>query len=140
MEVELGRFTSSEASNAISIFQKELGEELRRDLRRQLIENSQGYPWLLKKLCIHVYDLVKSETSQSELVDNALDVESLFKKDLQKLTAAENACLKMIAERAPADWYEIPRRLGPRGFTWTSRQTINYPKRRSPKSVLGYIP
>ena len=107
MEVELGRFTSSEASNAISIFQKELGEKLRPDLRRQLTENSQGYPWLLKKLCIHVYDLVKSENSQSELVDKALDIGSLFDKDLQQLTSAENTCLQMIAENAPADWYEM---------------------------------
>lgn len=107
MEVELGRFTSSEASKAISIFQKELGEKLRSDLRRQLTENNQGYPWLLKKLCIHVYDTVKSGISQSELVDKDLDVESLFDRDLQQLTSAENTCLKMIAESAPADWYKI---------------------------------
>ena len=107
MEVELGQFTSSEASNAISIFQKELGEKLIPNLRRQLIENSQGYPWLLKKLCIHVYDTVKSGISQSELVDKDLDVESLFDKDLQQLTPSERTCLKMIAESAPVDWYEI---------------------------------
>ena len=107
MDVELGRFTSSEASNAIGIFQKELGEKLRPDLRRQLTENSQGYPWLLKKLCIHVYDTVGSEISQSELVDKALDVKSLFDKDLQQLTQSEHTCLKMIAESTPADWYEM---------------------------------
>ena len=107
MEVELGRFTSSEASKAISIFQQELGEKLRPDLRRQLTENSQGYPWLLKKLCIHVYDTVRSGISQSELVDKDLDIESLFDKDLQQLSPSENICLKMIAESAPADWYKI---------------------------------
>ena len=107
MEVGLRQFTSSEASNAISIFQKELGEELRSDLRRQLIENNQGYPWLLKKLCIHVYDTVRSGISQSELVDKDLDVKSLFDRDLQQLTPSENTCLKMIAESTPADWYKI---------------------------------
>ena len=107
MEVELGQFTRSEASSAISIFQKELGEKLRPDLRRQLIENSQGYPWLQKKLCIHVYDLVKSKISQSELVDKALDIKSLFDRDLQELTASEATCLRLIAENAPVDWYEI---------------------------------
>ncbi len=107
MEVELGRFTSSEASKAISIFQKELGEQLRTDLRRQLTENNQGYPWLLKKLCIHVYDTVRSGISQSELVDKDLDVESLFDKDLQELSTSERTCLKMIAESSPADWYEV---------------------------------
>lgn len=107
MEVELGQFTSSEASNAISIFEKELDEKLRPNLRRQLIENSQGYPWLLKKLCIHVYDTVKSGISQSELVDKDLDVKSLFDKDLQQLTSSEDICLKMIAESAPVDWSKI---------------------------------
>ena len=107
MEVELGRFTSSEASKAISIFQEELGEQLRTDLRRQLTENNQGYPWLLKKLCIHVYDTVRSGISQSELVNKDLDVESLFDKDLQELTSPESACLKTIAKNAPADWYEM---------------------------------
>ena len=107
MEVGLGQFTSSEASNAISIFQKELGEKLRSDLRRQLIENSQGYPWFLKKLCIHVHDTVKSGTSQSELVDQDLNVKSLFDKDLQQLTSSEDICLKMIAESAPVDWSEV---------------------------------
>lgn len=107
MEVELGRFTSSEASNAIGIFQKELGEKLRPDLRRQLTENNQGYPWLLKKLCIHVYDAVRSEISQSELVDKDLDIESLFDKDLQQLTPSEHTCLKTVAKNAPADWYEM---------------------------------
>ena len=113
MEVELGRFTSSEASKAISIFQQELGEKLRPDLRRQLTENNQGYPWLLKKLCIHVYDTVRSGISQSELVDKDLDVESLFDKDLQQLTPSEDTCLKMIAKSAPVDWYEILKDSGP---------------------------
>ena len=113
MEVGLGQFTSSEASNAISIFQKELGEKLRLDLRRQLIENSQGYPWFLKKLCIHVHDTVKSGISQSELVDKNLDVKSLFDKDLQQLTSSEDLCLKMIAENAPVDWSEILNDFGP---------------------------
>ena len=113
MEVELGQFTSSEALNAINIFQKELGEKLRSDLRRQLIENSQGYPWFLKKLCIHVHDTVKSGISQSELVDKDLDVKSLFDKDLQQLTPSEDLCLKMIAESAPVDWSEILNDFGP---------------------------
>ena len=107
MDIELGQFTSSEASNAISIFQKELGEKLIPNLRRQLTENSQGYPWLLKKLCIHVHETVKSGISQSELVDKDLDVKSLFDKDLQELTTSENICLKMIAESAPVDWSEM---------------------------------
>ena len=107
MQVHLGPFGAADASKAITIFERELGEKLRPTLRRQLGENSQGYPWLLKKLCIHVYDQVKSGVTQAELGDRALDVSSLFERDLNGLTAGERACLQLIAENAPADWYEI---------------------------------
>ncbi|KPL87561.1 restriction endonuclease [Herpetosiphon geysericola] len=106
-EIYLAPFNHTDVSAAITIFEKELGEKIHPDLRRQLIENSQGYPWLLKKLCIHVYDQVRSGVSQIELINKALDVKSLFDRDLQNLTQAENTCLKIIAETAPADWYEI---------------------------------
>lgn len=106
-EVRLGRFMHSEASGAITIFEKELGQTLRSELRRQLIENSQGYPWLLKKLSIHVYEQIKSGTSQFEILDRALDVKSLFERDIQVLSPAESTCLRLIAKSAPADWYEI---------------------------------
>lgn len=107
LEIRLRRFTHAEATSAITVFEKELATDLRSDLRRQLIENSQGYPWLLKKLAIHVYEQVKDGISQWEIMNNALDVKSLFKRDLQVLSRAEDACLKLIARSAPANWYEI---------------------------------
>lgn len=106
-EIELRRFRHAEASEAITLFEKELGQKLLSSLRRQLIENSQGYPWLLKKLSIHIYEQIQSGVSQSELMDKALDVESLFKRDLQKLTQAENTCLNLIAKSTPADWFNV---------------------------------
>jgi hypothetical protein len=105
--IELGRFRHAEASKAITLFEKELGEKLLKSLRRQLIENSQGFPWLLKKLSIHIYEQIRAGISQSELMDKALDVESLFNRDLQNLSQAERTCLKLIAESAPADWYKV---------------------------------
>ena len=106
IQIELQRFKHDEASAAITLFEKELGEPLLLNLKRQLLENTQGYPWWLKKLCIHVYEQIQSGTSQSELLDKALDVESLFTRDLQKLTAQEKTCLKYVAENTPADWFE----------------------------------
>lgn len=107
MQVELGRFKHSEASQAITLFEKELGEKLQSRLRRQLIENSQGYPWLLKKWSILIYELIQAGASQFELMDKALDVELLFRKDLQNLSQAERICLNLIAQNAPADWFEM---------------------------------
>ena len=107
LEIELSRFRHDEASEAITLFEKELGQKLISSLRRQLIENSQGYPWLLKKLSIHIYEQIQSGVSQAKLMDKALDVESLFNRDLQKLTPPESTCLNLIAKNAPADWFEI---------------------------------
>ena len=107
IEIELWRFRHAEASKAITLFEKELNDKLLSSLRRQIIENSNGYPWLLKKLCIHLYDQIQAGISQSELMDKALDVEFFFKRDLQKLTQPESTCLKIIAETAPANWHEI---------------------------------
>jgi hypothetical protein len=113
IEIKLGGFSHAEASKAISIFERELGEKLLPKLKRQLIENSQGFPWLLKKLCIHIYEQVHAGESQSQLVDKALDVESLFERDLQRLTAPEKTCLRLIAERTPADWFDVLETSGP---------------------------
>jgi hypothetical protein len=107
LQIELKRFRHDEASAAITLFEKELGGNLLPNLKRQLLESTQGYPWWLKKLSIHVYEQIRSGISQSELLDKTLDIESLFKKDLQKLTSQEHTCLKNIAENAPADWVEM---------------------------------
>ncbi|MDP2895215.1 MAG: AAA family ATPase [bacterium] len=106
-EVPLGPLMHSEASSAVTLFERELGQKIRPELRRYLIESSQGYPWLLKKLAIHVYEQIRSGASQAELSDRALDVASLFDRDLRTLTKAERACVDAIAKSAPADWYEI---------------------------------
>ena len=104
--VRLMPFVHADASKAITVFEKELGQSLKPDLRRQIIENSQGYPWLLKKLCIHLYEQLQTGTSQDELAET-LDVASLFDRDLNSLTHPERQCLDLIAYSAPADWYEV---------------------------------
>lgn len=54
LEVALGPFPQTESSRAVTLFEKELGEKLRPEIRRQVLEISQGYPWLLKKMCMHL--------------------------------------------------------------------------------------
>jgi Restriction endonuclease/KAP family P-loop domain len=110
-EVGLAPFSHSEASTALTLFERELGEKIRPELRRILIESSQGYPWLLKKLSIHLYEQIKLGISQADLVET-LDVASLFDRDLKVLTPAENSCLRTIAQGAPADWYETLEAFG----------------------------
>ncbi len=110
-EVGLAPFTYSESSMALTSFEKTLGEKMRPELRRKVIENSQGYPWLIKKLCIHIYEQISSGTSQADLTET-LDVASLFDRDLKVLIPPENACIRAIAQGAPADWYETLESFG----------------------------
>lgn len=104
---KLSPFTDGESGAAISIFEKELSQKLHMDLKHNLIVSSQGYPWLLKKLCIHLYEKLTNGAEQKDLLENKLDVSSLFKEDMDELSPAETTCIKLIAQRAPADWFEV---------------------------------
>lgn len=61
----------------------------------------------MKKLCIHLYEKIENGINQTDLLENKLDVASLFKEDMESLDPAESSCLRVIAQRAPVDWFEI---------------------------------
>ncbi len=106
-EVLLKPFSHADAENTLKIFEKELQQKLLPELRKYLLENSRGYPWLLKKLCIHIYEQIQIGTNQHQLANRSLDISSLFDQDLNNLTDAEMGCLKLVAKNAPMDWYEV---------------------------------
>jgi len=108
----LGPFDSGESSRLITQFESALGENLLPPLRRGLQEQGQGLPWLLKKLCIHVYNQVKRGVSQADLLGSRLNVERLFDEDLEPLNDAQLSCLKHIAANSPADSLDVYDRYG----------------------------
>ncbi len=110
---KLAPFSDHESNAVINIFEKEIDQKLHHDLRHNLVASSQGYPWLLKKLCIHLYEKIDSGINQVDLLENKLDVASLFKEDMESLSAAESSCLKLVAQRAPVDWFEVIELSGP---------------------------
>jgi len=61
---------------------------------------------LLKTLGIHLYEQLAGGARQSDLRET-LDAAALFERSLLQLSQAEQACLRSIAESAPADWVEI---------------------------------
>lgn len=107
IERKLVPFSDGESSAAINVFEKELGQKLHNDLKHNLIVSSQGYPWLLKKLCIHIFEQISQGNNQQDLLDNKLDVASLFDSDLAQLSPGESTCLNFVADRAPVDWFEV---------------------------------
>ncbi|MCG5278792.1 restriction endonuclease [Providencia rettgeri] len=114
---KLAPFSDRESYAVINLLEKEIKGKLHNDLRHNLVASSQGYPWLLKKLCIHLYDKIQNGVNQTELLENKLDVASLFKEDMESLNPAEYSCLKLIAQRAPVDWFEVIEISGPDTIT-----------------------
>jgi Fe2+ or Zn2+ uptake regulation protein len=97
----LPQFSEVETKALLDRLALELHKNLRRDLRFLLSEFSQGYPWLLKKLCAHVKSQLQAGTPQAEMVRGLLNVEQLFLDDLQGLTLEQEEALKLIARLAP---------------------------------------
>jgi len=92
-------FGSKETNLIIAQLENSIGA-IDMSLKRRLFESSQGYPWLLKKLCIHVYEQVRSGKDVGSLVEENLNFEHLFSKDLEQLSPEEAQALQHIAKRA----------------------------------------
>lgn len=95
----ISAFGSKEINGVISQLEGSIGK-IDIDLKRRLVESSQNFPWLTKKLCIHVYDQIISGKEKNDLIDENLNIEQLFKSDLEKLEAQEIQGIKYIAQRA----------------------------------------
>lgn len=95
----ISEFGSTEINGIISQLEGSIGK-IDIELKRRLVESSQSFPWLTKKLCIHIYDQIKSGKEKNDLIDENLNIEQLFKADLEKLETPEAQGLKYIAQRA----------------------------------------
>lgn len=112
LEFELTPFNHAEVSTALNKFARELGQPLAPQIRRLLQDHCQGYPWLLKKLCIHIFDLVRSGMDQSNILVRSLSIHDLFKKDIEKLIQSDLACIRQIAAESPAEFFKIVNAYG----------------------------
>lgn len=112
-EFELPLFSKSDISKLLGRLSQEVNAPIEHGLRRLLGEHCQGYPWLLKKLCVHVFQVLQSRpAAQRELLNRALDVEALFNKDLADLDHRQIACLERIAGDSPADHFKVVDQFG----------------------------
>lgn len=106
-EFELIQFKPSEIKSAINLFGRQLGEQVNPILANYLTKQCQGYPWLLKKLCIHVFRLIREGSSQEAVIGQRLNIVDLFERDIADLTPDQDACVKEIAKNSPADYFTI---------------------------------
>lgn len=96
----LPEFDYNECNSIIRQLQKDINVKLDADFRNKIIYNSQGFPWLVKKLCIHIKKQFNQNVDISSLYEQDFNVESLFKDDLEGLTSPEVSALNFIAKRA----------------------------------------
>lgn len=106
-EFNLNQFQLAEIKTAITVFGKQLGEKINPVLRNYLVKQCQGYPWLLKKLCIHIFELLQEGNSQDSVIGKKLNIVDLFDKDISELNTEENACVLHIARDTPAEYSNI---------------------------------
>lgn len=111
--VRLSQFSDTETGALLDLLAEDLNTRLRRDLRFLLSDFSQGYPWLLKKLCAHVKNQRHSGVAQSDMVRGLLNVEQLFLDDLQGLTAQQEDALRRTARLAPVNIWDLAEEFSP---------------------------
>ena len=77
--------------------------KLDRVVRRRIIEQCQGLPWLLKKLLVHLGKQIKEGKNQNDLIVGKFNIAPLFQEDLERLNDTQVKCLKYIAYNSPID-------------------------------------
>ncbi len=98
--IHMREFDSKEVLGVINQLQKSISLPLESSIKRRIIEGSQGFPWLTKKLCIHTYNQIRTGKSIEKLVEQELNIQALFESDLETLGSEEVKALKYIAKRA----------------------------------------
>jgi hypothetical protein len=111
--IPLEPFSEPETSSLLGRLSQELRSRLRKDLVFFLSEFSQGYPWLLKKLCAHVKIQREAGVPQADIANSLLNVEQLFQDDLRGLSPEQDYALRRIAKAAPISSSEMGDDLKP---------------------------
>lgn len=110
-ERKLKIFDLKDSNKMISSFEVEAGINLTKPLKARLIQQAQGYPWFLKKLCIHLFKKIKEGISQEELLISQMQIKNLFDEDLDR-PSGEVDCLRFVAKKSPILRNEATREFG----------------------------
>ena len=96
----LKEFEALESKKVVAQLEAAIGFKLDSDFVRKIVDNSQGFPWLVKKLCVHIFNQYKKGISLAQLYIQDFNVEVLFREDCESLTQDELKALKYIAKKA----------------------------------------
>ncbi|MEV0950472.1 restriction endonuclease [Promicromonospora sp. NPDC050249] len=111
--ITLDPFGAKDVEVILKRLEKAADQKLSREIRQRLREYSQGLPWLLKKLSGHLIGELKSGSTQEQLVNEGLNVQSLFEGDLASLNPSEAEALRFVARYAPIMAADVTERYTP---------------------------
>jgi hypothetical protein len=105
--VLLEDFSRVEALRLLEHIQDEVGQPLLDKLKEMVLEFSQGFPWLHKRICAHLISLLKKGATQEELVQAGLKPDELFREELSDLDEVELDFLRRLVQYLPATIEEL---------------------------------
>ena len=106
-EFTVSEFGEKEIDGIIKQLEESIGK-LDKEIKNRIKESSQGLPWLTKKLCIHIYEQIKSGLKKDKLIESNLNIKELFEKDKDRIEGEELKALKYIAQKAyDGNFFEI---------------------------------
>jgi len=99
-QITIPAFTKNDVKQIIKQLEKTINTSIGIELQNKLIQMSQGFPWLAKKLCIHTMNQFNEGKTIDELIEEELNYKELFEKDLLGIDGNERKALNYIAKRA----------------------------------------
>ena len=105
--IVLQDFKTEEAIELISHINDEIGSSLIKPLKEQVLEISNGFPWLLKKYCAHIIKLVRNGEKQKNIVQSGMQLEDLFNEDILALDEAIREFFYRLIAYLPATYAEL---------------------------------
>lgn len=103
----LDDFELPEAEELIDKMTSELGRPLIKSLKEQVLEISNYFPWLLKKFCAHIIKLVKNGKTQTQIMNEGMQLEDLFNEDINALDEPLKEFFKRLVYYLPATQTEL---------------------------------
>lgn len=99
-QITIPSFSKNDVKQIIKQLERTINKSIGIELQNKLIQMSQGFPWLAKKLCIHALNQFKEGKTIDELIEEELNYKELFEKDLLGIGGEERKALDFIAKRA----------------------------------------
>lgn len=105
--INLPDFNKDEALELLKKLESIFKKPVKRKLIDQVLELSNGFPWLHKRICYHIYKLHQEGSTQDNIIESGLRIEELFDEELENLDELDKEFLKNLVNYLPSSIYEL---------------------------------